>query len=244
MNKLSKLCAIFIILPGCATISYAPPDVQIDQDENLVGSIQLVDAFIEKYRERANGAGNGRQLFDVPAIGAAIGAVTAAAFGAGTDVTIAAGAVGALTSAGKTYYDPNAKAEIYSDGLNALFCIQNVALELQPFSENTNAVQRLNLENDLDDVRIFTAIKNAVLTVEENVRSRLKNTGATPDVESLTAELQAIVDKRNEAEDAAEDTANAMRNARVRVSAEDQQNLEKVRALIPKLEACAIRAKA
>jgi len=248
MKKLAIFSTTLLFTASCATVSYSPPYISIDQSKdqskNLPAAIALVDTFIKEYRKRANGAGNGRQIFDIPAIGAAIGAVAATAFGAGANVTIAAGAVGALTGAGKAYYAPNMKAEIYSDGLNALICIQQVSLDLQPFSEAARETAKLNLDDELENVRRFTAIKNAVLIVEANVRTRLNKSGSTPDVSSLTSELQEIIEKRKAAEEAAAAEAGNIRTGGVALSEIDRRNLTNSFALVPKLEACAIRSKA
>jgi len=255
MKNLIVILTTGLLLSGCATVSYAPPATNLNpENKDLNGAIELVDGFIDAYRHRANSASNGRQLFDVPAFGTAIGAVAATAFGAGTDVTIAAGAVGALSGAGKTYYAPTAKAEIYADGINALTCIQQVALDLEPFSDDATislsaGARRALYINDtnINDFRIFTAIKNATLVVESNVRSRLSKTGSSPDVSSLTAELQKIIEKKNEAEEAAEDvstTIDPASGARISLNLQDQRTLKNIIALMPKLEECAIRSKA
>ncbi|MGI4880847.1 MAG: hypothetical protein ACRYG4_25560 [Janthinobacterium lividum] len=142
------IAAFYGLLGGCATTSFAPPNVDLatatsgtsggwdvcrpKQVEPAVpigrdstSARQLVDNFILVYRCRAHAAADGRQVFEVPALLVGVGAATALAFGAGADVAIGGGAATALLTGGKNYYSPAVKADIYDSALDALLCIKS-----------------------------------------------------------------------------------------------------------------------
>ena len=147
-------CLILFVagfLGGCATSSFAPPNVDLASAtigtgggwgscrptaavpaEHLgrdgASARRLIDNFILVYRCRAHAAANGRQAFDVPALLVGAGAATAVAVGAGADVAIAGGAATALLNGGRTYYSPAVKAAIYDSALDALLCIKTEAV--------------------------------------------------------------------------------------------------------------------
>jgi len=151
-------------LPGCATTSFAPPSVNLENQMSARGSNSswgarcmpnerldtanqpipitrtvsgtqaLIDNFVFMYRCRAHSAANGRQTFEVPAILIGAGAATALAFGAPSAVAIGGGAATAALSAGKNYYSPQMKAGIFDSALDALLCIKTEAVGIDPIS--------------------------------------------------------------------------------------------------------------
>lgn len=144
-------------LAGCATTSFAPPNVDLKNQLEVTGGTAsggcrtaikpttaitpgtaagaraLIDNFIYVYRCRAHEAANGRQAFELPAFLALIGATTAVAFGAGPDVAIAGGAANSVFKGGQAYYDPKQKAEIFDHALDALICIKMEAVGIDAY---------------------------------------------------------------------------------------------------------------
>lgn len=151
------------LLAGCATTSFAPPSVNLENEmavrgsnysfgercmpnerlrsgqpvpiaETVAGTQALINNFIYLYRCRAHSAANGRQAFEVPALLVGIGTAAAMAFGAPADVAIAGGATTAGLNAGKNYYSPKQKAAIYDNALDALLCIKTEAVGIDPLA--------------------------------------------------------------------------------------------------------------
>lgn len=249
--------AISLTLAGCATTSFAPPLVTIADpadpaNPTLLDSIKVVDGFIDKYRTQMRSAANGRQVFEVPPIVASVGAVAAAAFGAGTDVTIATGAGAALLGSGKAYYDPKAKAAIYDSAYGALLCIQQVATGVKPFadaaasSDNRAYAEAANG----DSYAYYLLIKNAALNVERIAGRRLSNVGSLSDAEGIAAQYEkAVTEKRAKEAAAATDlppSAGKRANFRGLTLSSTQPSvdeLKRLNAMQPDLELCVLRAK-
>ena len=149
---------------GCATTSFAPPIVKMDREMTFTraqtsfnavctpnfndpnaqiirrdtdGALLLINNFILTYRCQADRAAEGRQYFEVPGFLSTIGGATAAAFGAPAGVAIGTGAASAALNQGKGYYAPKDKAVVLNDGLDALLCIQNEAVGIDPYTLKT-----------------------------------------------------------------------------------------------------------
>lgn len=209
--------------PGATTRQIRPCENQISYDggkigDNVQGARALINNFLYIYRCRAHGAANGRQSFEVPALLIAGGAATAAAFGASSGVAIAGGAAGAALGAGKSYYAPAQKAEIYDHALDALLCIKTeavnvAAFDLQAQAEHANEAAKdaigesgKGAEGSADQGPVVTAseqyfdmVSAALFSVERVLASRLSATGKF-DTAGLVAELEALQKKVEAAE--------------------------------------------
>lgn len=155
------LASCALLLPACATTSFAPPIVNMDKelgftrtqtffnatctpDDNVTkakninrtteGALLLINNFILTYRCQAHRAAEGRQFFEVPGFLAAAGGATAAALGAGPTIAIGTGATNAVLGQGKSYYAPKDKAVVLDDGLDALICIKNEAVGIDAYT--------------------------------------------------------------------------------------------------------------
>jgi|KBSSwiStaDraftv2_1062776.scaffolds.fasta_scaffold81737_3 hypothetical protein len=150
------LCTTCLLaLSGCATLSFAPPQVRTDRElvvtnsesftnakctpdqfakrardigENVEGAQLLISNYILVYDCQADRAAEGRQFFEVPGFLVAAGAATAAAFGAGPGVAIGAGAAGIGLTQGNSYYAPKDKAVVFSDASKAFNCMAKAAI--------------------------------------------------------------------------------------------------------------------
>ena len=163
------LTTSLLCLAGCATTSFAPPQVRMDREihannqqtffnavctpnhansnprikKNVDGALALIDNYILTYRCQRDRAAEGRQFFEVPAFLATAGGAAAAAFGAPAGVAIGTSAGAAALGQGKSYYAPKDKAKVLSDGLRAMLCIHNEAVGIDaPTLEAISQVQR------------------------------------------------------------------------------------------------------
>jgi hypothetical protein len=164
MKKRLLLILLCTGLTGCATASFAPPSVNLENEmhvpgsnysfgqrcmpnerldsaknsirirEDVQGARRLIDNFIYMYRCRAHTAANGRQAFDIPSFLALAGTSAATVFGAGPNVAIAGGYGNSLFSNGAKYYAAQRKAEIYDHSLDALVCIKSEAAGIDAFT--------------------------------------------------------------------------------------------------------------
>ena len=94
---IAALCGLIMVC-GCSTTSFAPPRewANAGKDKTLDAGLDILSQATKDYSTAANELANGRQLFDVPLLLAAVGGATAVALGANADVAIGVGAVGAL----------------------------------------------------------------------------------------------------------------------------------------------------
>ena len=151
--------AILMLLNGCATTSFAPPSVDLNNktgfgqsgytgkcmptklknDNDFIpivptvdGAQALIDNFTYVYRCSRNRAADGRQIFEVPSLLVQVGAATALAFGAPGGIAIGGGAATGTLAAGNKYWSPQQKADFYNKALLAVMCIKNESLGLDP----------------------------------------------------------------------------------------------------------------
>jgi hypothetical protein len=241
-------------LCGCATTSFAPPVVNLDHElhfngtqttfnavctprpvndeksfinRDVDGALRLISNYVLTYRCQRDRAAEGRQYFEVPSMLATIGGATAAAFGAPAAVAIGTGATSAGFGAFKSYYAPKDKAQVLSDGLGALLCIQNEAVGVDPYTLRTiSAAQDANppksatppttttgiLEggsgggNDAEGAQVevsygrqyFEMIRSALFSVEQVVAQRLSAAGTPFDAKGVIAEISALNEKQKD----------------------------------------------
>lgn len=158
MRRIQLLASVSFALSGCATLSFAPPQVRMDREvvasgnctpnhadtnplirHDVDGALALINNFILIYQCQRDNAANGRQFFELPAFLGTAGAATAAALGAGPHVAIFAGAASATLDHTKQYYAPQDKAKVLSDGLKAILCVQARANGVDPYTLKTIA---------------------------------------------------------------------------------------------------------
>lgn len=256
--RISLLALFALAMSGCATTSFAPPVVNLEQElhvrrtqtffnatcsakpdpgdpsyfrRDTDGAMLLVNNFILTYRCQAHRAAEGRQFFEVPGFLTSAGAATAAALGAGPHVAIGAGATSAVLGQGKSYYSPKDKAVVLDDGLDALICIKNEAVGIDPFTlQAISDVQATTGEPATAPARTeatvgvapgtipatgdgeiaitwerqyFDMIQAALFSVERVVAQRLSAAGSSFDADGVIAEIKALGEKVEEAENEA-----------------------------------------
>ncbi|MBA3668354.1 MAG: hypothetical protein H0W65_11660 [Sphingomonas sp.] len=219
----------------------------IRRDTN--GALLLINNYVLTYRCQRDRAAEGRQFFEVPSFLTAAAAATAAAFGAGAGVTIGAGATGAILNQGKSYYAPRDKAAVLNDGLNALLCIQNEAVGIDPYTLKTlSAAQEAGgtpepgqpvptisgAGRDGDETpqaepqvtissqrQYFEMIRSALFSVESVVAQRLSAAGTPFDAAGVIAEVEALNKKADEEQAEAGDAATAGQAAKTAATPPD-----------------------
>jgi hypothetical protein len=189
-RNIISLTAI-LCLPACATTGFAPPRVNLGysvaregaqrcdfsetarkKDEsrkkinkNSIGALKLINNFIYSYRCAAHKVADGRQYFEVPSFLTAVGGVTAAAFGAGADVSIATGAAVSVLGGAKNYYAPKDKVNVLDGALNALICLKAEAVGVSAFNTTKLDMPADSTEPDTEsegqDKRNNNGIKNS-----------------------------------------------------------------------------------
>ena len=164
LTQIAAVAALMTLPGGCATTSFAPPNVNLNAktgfgqsgyagncmptevkngtavvriEPTVDGAQSLIDNFTYVYRCSRNRAADGRQIFQVPSLLIQIGAATALAFGAPKEVAIGGGAASAALAAGNTYWTPQQKADFYNKALLAVMCIKNESLGLDPVKLET-----------------------------------------------------------------------------------------------------------
>lgn len=231
-----------LLLSGCATTSFAPPEVTFATHDtlNLNAALLDIDVLAAKYRRAARETGDSRQAFEVPAFAATLGAITASALGAGTDVAIAAGAANTVFNSGKAYYAPKSKAQMYDSALSALYCIQQVALGVKPFADSAAGTDARALSNAVvgDDTAYYYLVRNAGRSVERALSHRLSNAGSLTDAESLAAEFEKKVKELEAARNKPQ--AGSIGALSAKVAGTTTTPLD---TLQPELELCISRAK-
>jgi len=276
------LCACS--LSACATTSFAPPSVNVNRgdtgrealvscapggggkpiDQDVAGALQLIDNFVDAYRCAAHAAANGRQAFEVPSFLTLVGSTAAVAFGAGSDVAIAGGIGNSVFSGAKSYYDPQAKADIFDRSLDALLCIQTEAVGIKAFDIPKAAeAERGGASNLLtgalgeeggvvaisSEQQYFRMVSAALMSVERVTALRLSRVGHF-DPGGVQAEIEKWGKERAEKEAAlaappAPDEAlvASLFGADSGTQALVQQVHLEIEALQPALQLCVTRAK-
>jgi hypothetical protein len=146
-----------LMLSGCATYSFAPPNVPMTKVSaegeahngkcgitasatnirpDLAGAAHLIDNYLLTYTCARRQVANGRQDFEVPGLLVALGGATAAAFGAPAGVAIGTGAAGAGLASAKGYYAPKDKLPVLVAAVDALTCINNESVGLTAYGSS------------------------------------------------------------------------------------------------------------
>lgn len=167
LAQIAAAAALVTLSGGCATTSFAPPSVNLNNktgfgqsgyagncmptevkngtavvriEPTVDGAQSLIDNFTYVYRCSRNRAADGRQIFEVPSLLIQIGAAAALAFGAPKEVAIGGGAAAGTLAAGNKYWSPQQKADFYNKALLAVMCIKNESLGLDPVKLDTVSV--------------------------------------------------------------------------------------------------------
>lgn len=226
MRKLLLLTLAAVPLQACSTFSFAPPSVNLTKEltasddmsckpttgnpvadgKNLESAQTLIDNFILVYRCAAHQAANGRQGFQIPSFIAALTGIAAPAFGAGSDVSLAAGVTAATFNSANGYYVPQQKSAVIDSALDALLCVKNESVGV-PFidvtaKDNDPAPLGENAPQPTTGVTVEAAkqyhslVLTSLFQIERILGSRLRDMGKY-DPAGLVAEIDALNKKIN-----------------------------------------------
>ena len=256
------------MLAGCATASFSPPSTNLANVmetrgsnrsilETVDGARSLINNFILMYRCRAHSAANGRQIFEIPAFLTAVGTITATAFGAGSDVSVAGGSAAAVLNGAKGYYSPKQKADIFDSSLDALICIKMEAVGIDGFeikkvqqeaAKQAKAAGNKGRSNGVEigpETQYYDLISASLLSVERVLAQRLSAVGVY-DPAGVVAEIKQLSEEIAEAESVPSVSAAQNKTQPMQLSASEKatatQTLVEIKSLRPKLQSCVVRA--
>tara|TARA_R110002096_G_scaffold147065_7_gene306605 strand:- start:1397 stop:2167 length:771 start_codon:yes stop_codon:yes gene_type:complete len=226
--------------------------------ETVDGARSLINNFILMYRCRAHSAANGRQIFEIPAFLTAVGTITATAFGAGSDVSVAGGSAAAVLNGAKGYYSPKQKADIFDSSLDALICIKMEAVGIDGFeikkvqqeaAKQAKAAGNKGRSNGVEigpETQYYDLISASLLSVERVLAQRLSAVGVY-DPAGVVAEIKQLSEEIAEAESVPSVSAAQNKTQPMQLSASEKatatQTLVEIKSLRPKLQSCVVRAK-
>lgn len=280
-----KIAAVILaagLTSACSTTNFATPNVNLAQrleadssricrpstknDAITTPSVDnaraLIENFILVYRCRSREAANGRQMFQLPAFVASVGAAAAGAFGGGSDWGLAGVLGSSVANAGNAYYAPQRQAEIFDSSLDALLCIKTEAVGIDPITikeanEEAEALDEESGGGEGDDggsavhtspaAQYYDLVKTALFSVERVTAQRLRTVGSF-DPAGVVAEITALNEKAKEKPaDGGGGSQNVVGDDEEAGGGAEEDSLETVRIqllqLQPKLQRCVVRAK-
>lgn len=223
MHKAAVGTFVALSLSGCATFSFAPPAIDIDNavtarvglgnrcvpvfkprrdgqagtipiEPDVDGARNLIDNFVHNYRCAAGQAANGRQLTELPSFLSLAGTTAAVALGAGPDVAIAGGAGSAILNQTGKYYAAQQKAEILNHSLDALLCIKAEAVGIDaPTLRAVSAVEKNTIPRDWVKHADGTKMSAAEVQISSEKQYFDMVSASLMSVERITAQRLSIV---------------------------------------------------
>jgi len=283
------LTTCLLSLPGCATTSFAPPRVDVRNamtgesldahcniylgkgaaiGSNVDGAQALISNYLDSYRCTMREAANGRQPWEILSFLSLIASTTAMALGAGKNVAIVGASANSVFTAGNGYYAPRDQAAILNDAVDALACIQNESVGIDPNELKSSAQTQRAILTERAKLGIeaappstvevsterqyFNMVYSALITTERAAAKRLGNRGF--DAAGIQAQIDALTQKIKDAQGAkdAPPPPNKALYEGILPNGAQGLNLEQASALQmvqldlavlkPKLEKCALRA--
>ncbi len=220
--------AVLGILPtlsGCATFSFAPPNVntsqhvetagnricafnprvgeRVNDPNDLLSTFRLIDNYSLAYRCAVSQASNGRQAFQIPSFLSALVGVAAGAFNGSRDLAVGAGIAASTSNSANGYWAPQEKAGVLDSAFDAVLCIRTEAVGIRFFeSRDVPAAVAAGSEIEVPvEWRYHAMISAALFQVDRIVASRLRSQGKF-DAAGLVAEIEALTKKIDDAEKA------------------------------------------
>lgn len=264
----AKLCVILvgaIALGGCASTTFAPPEVDVYRQmngdsltmgcrlsgassgaiqHNVDGALLLVHNFVNSYRCGMRAAADGRQPFEILSFLSLAGATAAVALGASPDVAIIGAAANGIFTAGNKYFAPQEQTEILSSAVDALLCIQTESVGIAAFDSTVESEALVPPSGggsvEINTERIyFNMVTAALLSVERVAAQRLSRRGSF-DAEGVAGELEV---QRQRLEDARDQRNEAMALFALGRASANSVVVLRLEELRPKLQLCVTRAK-
>jgi hypothetical protein len=230
MIKVAFAIPAALLLSGCATVSFAPPSVnlaervsspnstscssvpstteRVDDHDDSESALFLIDNYLQAYGCALATASNGRQAFQIPSHLAALLGVAGAAFGGSSDLALGSGIAASTFNSANSYWAPQEKAAVIDSAYDALLCIRTEAVGID-YIDTTKSPDggppKIAVAGDsvkLDPQwRYYGLISAALRQVDRITASRLRSIGKF-DPAGLVAEIEALNMKIVEAEQA------------------------------------------
>jgi hypothetical protein len=278
-----------IALTGCTSTSFAPPRVNVhtfrltgsvdnhchvyaDTDKpsaiypNVDGAQALISNYLDSYRCAMREAANGRQPWEILSFLTLVASTTASALGAGKNVAIVGTSANSVFQAGNGYYAPREQTEILNNAVDALACIQNESVGIDPNELKSTASTQKTLLNGFvgaegtppstvqvtSERQYFNMVYSALITTERAASKRLEGRGF--DAAGIQAQIDALTDKIKTAQAERKDPPapnpalyeGMLRAGAVGLDLDQAKALQTAQldlaVLKPKLEKCALRA--
>lgn len=163
MKTIATASVAFLLLHGCASVSFAPPNIErstklarvpnkdcipqaarmennddIEIQPDVIGALDLIENFDLTYTCAAAEAADGRQIFEIPSFLATAVGLAGASFGLGTDQILATGVSAAVLNGGKSYFAPKAKAGVLHSAITAVNCIRTESVGISYFRQRSD----------------------------------------------------------------------------------------------------------
>ena len=176
---------------------------------NIDGAQILIGNYLDSYRCTMREASNGRQPWEILSFLSLVGSTTAIALGGGRNLAVLGGAGNSVFSAGNSYYAPRDQVEILDQAVDALACIQNESVGIDPFALKAvgETQQQIFGAVGISTVEIpverqyFNMVSSSLITVERAATQRLAKRGSFNPA-GTAAQIEALVKKIDEAEKA------------------------------------------
>lgn len=212
-----------VALGGCSTLSFSPPPVNlskqvavgdgalcptfgtadlVNQSDLVQSALNTIENYILAYRCAEYSAANGRQGFQIPSYLATLTGLAAPVFGAGENVTIAAGIFGSSANSANSYWSPQEKAGIINSALDALLCMKTEAVGVEFIDTAGEPPASQNDDGDVVEVsaerRYYQLVTASLFQVERILATRLRTMG-TYDPAGLVAEIEKLTEEKDAA---------------------------------------------
>jgi hypothetical protein len=224
-----------VLLSGCASLSFAPPSVnlatrvtttqsgsctaamptqtRVDNHNSVESALFLIDNYMQAYGCALATTSNGRQMFQIPSHLAALLGVAGAAFGGSPDLALGSGIAASTFNSANGYWAPQEKASVIDSAYDAILCIRTESVGI-PFIDTTIDAPAAVSDGVGGTVsinpnwRYFGMISAALRQVDRITASRLRSIGKF-DPAGLVAEIEALDKKIKDAELAKQAAADA-----------------------------------
>jgi hypothetical protein len=218
LKKKDPLKHVFIccalMMTGCNSIFDFSPPSPASVVTNFATARDAAGQYKSAYYYRVSQTANGFQFFEVPIIGSAVTAVTAAAFKASTDVPLGAGIAGGTFSIFDNFYDPRDRALIYLAAHDAMACIErlaalganayeNAALSTAALASVRNAITTEVAKPQPDKVKLAglqtaidvytdgpSQIDDSINAINSNAVKQAISKASRPDYQTITSSLK------------------------------------------------------
>jgi hypothetical protein len=192
--------------------SKSDPDKDIAEIASYSDAEKAAAFFVGYYRYRSNHLFATAEGFELPLIGGVIGGAAAGIFGSQTRALEAIAVGVAAGGAYEAYLAPRSRANIAADGMGAMLCLQQLAIQLEPKQDSSNfrAESTLTpLTNQADPAKAAIAktlaaqlasgwqfIARGVSAINLKIIQRERSQTGQPDLQKVASDIQNAAAKK------------------------------------------------